>query len=247
MRSSPLRLAGLALLATGLTGFTIPIPLPGHQVEAHTTTSTTPLVRPVQTTTRVNYKKCEWFMLGWIPLTQDVTLAGIVSELSAGSDGMVDVSVESHSYNAILVAAQCWRVAGTPFEWIEVPVVPIVADGNTPPENTGGPQPDPQEAAVEDQAPPEQTTPVVMADLSAPPPPKAEPLTARLLSQLGLAKPTDADAYRALVAEVWNLRQKNKLADRDMVQRARLGASKVAPGSDLMTVLHAGAADPSGD
>ena len=69
----------------------------------------------------------------------------------------------------------------------------------------------------------------------------------RLLKLIGAKRPESDDDFRRLCSEVWTLRQKNKFSDAKMLKMARVGSSKVAPGSDLLTVLKAGVAASSGN
>ncbi len=242
MTKRALYMATLGGLSFSPPGFSqpIPLPFPDQQTETHITSSSTPINRAIVPATRVNYKKCEWFLFGWVPLGEDISMAGIVSQLSAGSDGLVDISVESKNYNAILVAGQCWRVAGTPFAWGKPPVAPVAPV-------QGDPKVDAKKPPDVQQPPPQEPKPVpVMVDLSEAPPPKAAVLTDRLLSQLGLKKPADKDVYRKLVSDVWTLKKQKNLSDTQMVQLARKGSSELAPGTELMTVLNAGVAAGSG-
>jgi len=242
MHSKNARQLGLLLtLAAGLMGF--------RNVSMSSSASDTPLVRTVESKTRTNATKCSFYALGWIPTSEPTTLDGFLREMAAGTDGMTDVTVESSSTNLLLVSWQCWRIAGTPFSWgrpLVAPVAAPAADGSAPVTPDGATAD--AEPAVANPAAPEQPAaepaPVpVAAQILPPPPPQAAPLTERLLKQIGVKKPESEDAFRQLCTEVWNLRQQNKLNDRDMVQVTRSGQGKVAPGSDLMTILKAGLDD----
>jgi len=229
MRSSTQRLVLMASLAWSLVGF--------RHVEMTSTPSTTPLLRPVDATTPTNFKQCNFFALGWIPVTEKTTLDAIIQQMSAGADGLVNVSVDSATTNFGLISWQCWKVAATPFTWRPDPPPPVPEGQAQADESAPA---DAATATTPEAAPVAVSTGTIVADVSAPPPTKAEPLTARLLSQLGLKRPDENDAYQQLITDVWNLRQQHGLSDRDMVQTARVGAGKVAPGSDLLTVLRAG-------
>ncbi len=237
MDKRTVQLAALLTLASGLTGFRSEV-----QTSA---TSNTPLVRKVETKTRTNMTHCNWYALGWIGAGQTKSLDDIMQQMTAGSDGMVDISVESSTTNLALVAWQCWRVAGTPFSWGAPLYNPPATQGEAvaegAPETAEAPS-EPAEAPVAAAPPPSP-----MAVIVPPPPPKAIPLTERLLKLIGAKRPESDDDFRRLCSEVWTLRQQNKFSDAQMATMARKGSGKVAPGSDLLTVLKAGVAASSGN
>jgi hypothetical protein len=233
MGSRALQLTTLALLATGLTGF---------RIESQSaSTSNTPLVRKVDTKTRTNMTHCNWYAAGWIPVGQTKSLDDMIRQISAGSDGLIDITVDSSSTNLGIISWHCWKVAGTPFAWggaLSTP--PAVATEGTPTEGT------PTDAAPEAAAAPPAAPAGPVISVVPPPPPKAEPHTKRLLDLLGATRPESDDDYRRLCSEVWTLRMQNKLSESQMIQLTRSGSGLVAPGSDLMSVLRAGLAAPAG-
>lgn len=230
MDRKALQLGTLVLLAAGLTGFRIE--------SQSSTTSNTPLVRKVVPKTRTNMVECNFYGLGWIPIGTPKSLDDVAQQMTAGADGLIDVSVESASTNFILVSWQCWRLAGTPFTWGS----PLSAPAAVAEDGASQDAP----AQAEEAAP----TPVVPAgptvSVVPPAPPKAEPHTKRLLTLIGAKRPESDDDYRRLCSEVWTLRMTNGFSESQMIQVARVGSSKVAPGSDLMTVLKAGVAAGAG-
>ena len=237
MNKRTAQLATLLALAAGLTGFRSEV-----QTSA---TSNTPLVRKVETKTRTNMSHCNWYALGWIGAGQTKSLDDIMQQMTAGADGMVDISVESSTTNLAVVAWQCWRVAGTPFSWgaplYNPPASEAAAVTEGSSEATDAASAPAEAPAV--AAPP----PPPMAVIVPPPHPKAMPLTERLLKLIGAKRPESDDDYRRLCSEVWTLRQQNKFSDATMLKMARKGASQVAPGSDLLTVLKAGVAASAGN
>jgi len=109
---------------------------------------------------------------------------------------------------------------------------------------------DEQKEAEPVAAEPVAAEPVAAAPLAVilpPPPPKAIPLTERLLKLIGAKRPESEDDFRRLCSEVWTLKEQNKLSESQMVQKARIGSSRVAPGSSLMSVLNAGVAAGAGN
>lgn len=228
MDKRSLRLGALLLLASGLTGF--------RSESQSAATSNTPLVRKVVPKTRTNMAHCNWYALGWIAAGTPKTLDDMVQQMTAGTDGMIDISVEASTTNFGVVSWHCWRVAGTPFSWgaafSGVPAMPE----------------DEQKEAEPVAAEPEPAAPAApLAVILPPPPPKAIPLTERLLKLIGAKRPESEDDFRRLCSEVWTLKEQNKLSESQMVQKARIGSSRVAPGSSLMSVLNAGVAAGAGN
>jgi hypothetical protein len=236
MDNRALRLGTLFLLASGLTGF---------RIESQTAAvSNTPLVRSVKPKTPTHMSQCNFYAFGWIPLGEVRSLEDLTQQMTAGTDGLIDVSVESSTTNFLAVSWHCWRLAGTPFSWGGALSAPVATAEGGPPASGA---PDDEAAKTEAAEAVTPGAPVTAAISVVPPaPPKAEPHTQRLLKLIGTQRPESEDDYRRLCAEVWNLRMQNKLSEDQMVQLARAGSSKVAPGSDLMTVLRAGMAAGAG-
>lgn len=233
MGSRALQLTTLALLATGLTGF---------RIESQSaSTSNTPLVRKVDPKTRTNMTHCNWYAAGWIKVGQTKSLDDVVRQISAGSDGLIDITIDSRTTNLGLISWHCWKVAGTPFSWggaLSMP--PDPATDGTQAEGAQTDAAPEAEGTQADAAPEAPVGPVI--SVVPPPPPKAEPHTKRLLDLLGTKRPESDDDYRRLCSEVWTLRMQNKLSESQMIQLTRTGSSLVAPGSDLLSVLRAGLA-----
>ena len=232
----------LPLLATMLIGWDDP---------GIVLSSSTPAEQaPIDKMTTVSMNQCNLFVLGWIPVGE-TKLDKVIEEMRAGAHGLVDVSVQPTNRNFILLTQVCSKITATPFRWLPPPPPPAPpeteegATDGTAPEAGGdaeaaptadGAAPDAAaspEAAAEPAAPP----PTIVGIATKAPPKKAEALTKRLYEVIGQEPPSDDDAWSAIVAKVWTVRQQNKKSDGEMVLMARSGSALAGPEAGLGQAL----------